>query len=112
MKEELKDYHKICKLSDLKEETGKQFFVDDIEIAVFKVKGKVYALSNICPHQKVHLIYEGIVDNNKVICPIHGWEFELSTGNLGKERKGLNSYQVIVENEDVYVKVYKQELNW
>lgn len=112
MKNDLEGFTKICKVSELKEEIGKQFFVDDVEIAVFKVKDKIYALNNICPHQKTHLMHEGIIDNDKVICPIHGWQFELSSGNLAKGRRGLDSYEVKIDKDDVYVKVFKRELNW
>ena len=106
------EFVKICKYNELKENEGKQFFVDDVEIAVFKVDGKVYALSNICPHQKTHLIYEGEIENDKVLCPVHGWAFELTTGNLANGRKGLDSYEVKIVNDDVYVKVYKKIFNW
>ena len=34
---ELEGFTRICKLSELKEKLGKRFFVDDIDIAVFKV---------------------------------------------------------------------------
>lgn len=106
------DFVKICEYSKLKEKIGRQFFVDDVEIAVFKIDGKVYALSNICPHQKTHLIYEGEIENDKVLCPIHGWEFELSTGNLANGRKGLDTYEVKIIDDDVYVRVTKKSLNW
>ncbi|AFN73652.1 hypothetical protein MROS_0409 [Melioribacter roseus P3M-2] len=29
---------KVCNINELKDEEGKQFFVDDVEIALFKVK--------------------------------------------------------------------------
>lgn len=106
------DFVKICEYSKLKEKIGRQFFVGDVEIAVFKIDGKVYALSNICPHQKTHLIYEGEIENDKVLCPIHGWEFELSTGNLANGRKGLDTYEVKIIDDDVYVRVKKKSLNW
>jgi NAD(P)H-dependent nitrite reductase small subunit len=105
-------FTKICKLADLKEESGKQFFVDDVEIAVFKVQGEVFALSNICPHQKTHLMHEGFIENDYVGCPVHGWMFNLKTGNLPQGRRGLIPYEVIVDGANVYVKVIKKELNW
>lgn len=105
-------FKKVCKYSDLKEKTGKKFFVDDVEIALFRVDGAVYALSNICPHQKSRIIYDGFIENGKVSCPAHGWEFDLKTGNLAQNRRGLDSYEVRLVGEDVYVKVFQRELNW
>jgi len=105
-------FRKVCSLSELKEKTGKQFFIDDIEIALFKVDGVVHALSNICPHQKTHLIHEGFIDNGKVACPVHGWTFDLKTGNLSGNRRGLQSFEVLVVDESVFVKVFAKRLNW
>jgi NAD(P)H-dependent nitrite reductase small subunit len=109
---ELEGYSNICKLSDLKEKTGKRFIIDDVDIAVFKVDGAVFALSNICPHQKTQLIYDGFVEDGIITCPAHGWQFELTTGKIPGSTSGLSSYRVKVINDDVYVKVTKKELNW
>ena len=109
---ELEGFHKICKLSGLQEKTGKRFFVDDVDIAVFKVDGKIYALSNICLHQKAQVIYDGFVEDGKVTCPVHGWQFELATGKIPNGVSGLAPYEVKIKKDDVYVKVFKKELNW
>ncbi len=105
-------YVNICKIDDLYEKQGKRFFVDDVEIAVFKVDGNIYALSNICPHQQSALIYDGFIEDCKVVCPAHGWQFNLSDGRMAKGRKGLDSYEVKIVDDNVYVKVFKKELNW
>ncbi len=110
--ESIEGFTKLCKYAELKEKSGKRFFVDDVEIALFKVNNEVFALSNICPHQKTHLMHEGFIEDDKVICPIHGWQFELSTGNLAPDRKGLDSYEVKIIGDEIYVKVIKKELKW
>ncbi|WKZ68695.1 MAG: Rieske 2Fe-2S domain-containing protein [Melioribacteraceae bacterium] len=112
MKESLEGFSKVCKVDDLKEKVGKRFFIYDIEVAVFKVDGKIYALNNICPHQHSALIYDGFIEDCKVICPAHGWEFNLSDGKMDNNRKGLDSYEVKIIDDYVYVKVFKKELNW
>jgi NAD(P)H-dependent nitrite reductase small subunit len=109
---ELEGFQKVCKVNELKDKTGKRFFVDDVEVAVFKVNGNVFALSNICPHQKVHLIYDGYVDGETVICPIHGWQFQLKDGTVPSGGRGLESYEVKIFNDDVFIKVIKKELKW
>lgn len=110
--ENMEGFSKVCKLSDLKEKVGKRFFVDDVEVALFKVEGRVYALNNICPHQHSRIIYDGFIENGKVSCPAHGWEFDLKTGNLAQGRKGLDAYEVKIFGDDVFVKAFKRELNW
>lgn len=117
MKEE--KFFKVCKLSDLREMEGKRFIVpssddsgDEVEIALFKVDDVVYALNNICPHQHSALIYDGFIENNCVICPAHGWMFDLKTGKQPTGVRGLDVYPVKVENDEVYVAAFSKKYNW
>ena len=105
-------YTKLCKLSDLKEKQGKRFIIDDIEIAVFKIDGEVFAISNICPHQHTALIYDGFVEDGCVVCPAHDWMFDIRTGKRPSGSRGIDSYPVQIENDCVYALVKKKELKW
>lgn len=108
----LDGFYKICKIHELKENIGSRFFVDDVDIAVFKIKNEIFAVSNICVHQKAAIIYDGYVEDYVVNCPAHGWQFSLRDGKMNFGAKGLDTYEVKVINDDVYVKVFKKELNW
>jgi nitrite reductase/ring-hydroxylating ferredoxin subunit len=103
---------KICKLKDLKEKEGKRFLIEDVEIAIFKIDDKIYAFSNICPHQHTNNIFEGFIEEGHVICPMHGWEFNLESGRTRSGGKGLDFYKVLLDGDDVCVKVYKKKYNW
>jgi nitrite reductase/ring-hydroxylating ferredoxin subunit len=105
-------YTKLCRLSELKEGAGRRFIIEETEIAVFKINNEVFALSNICPHQHTALIYDGFIEDEFVVCPVHGWMFSLKTGKQPKGQKGLDSFPVIVTDNEVYVKVEKKELKW
>lgn len=106
------DYHFVCNLNELSEGKGKRFYVNDCDIAVFKIDGVISVLSNICPHQKAAIIYDGIIEDNKIICPAHGWEFDIRSGCYPDGRRGLDSYETKIENEKLFAKVFKRELNW
>jgi NAD(P)H-dependent nitrite reductase small subunit len=111
--EEVKDgFYRICKLGELTEKIGKKFFINETEIAVFKINGKVYAVNNICPHKQSAIIYDGFVEDETVTCPSHGWIFDLKTGRMANGSKGLDSYETKVENEIVYAKVIPKKVNW
>jgi len=112
MNVELDGFTKVCKISELKESIGKRFLVEDTEIAVFKVDEQVFALQNHCPHQHTALIYDSFIEDGYVICPVHGWEFNLIDGKMRTGRKGLDSYEVKIINDDVYVNVIEKKLNW
>lgn len=112
MTKELNGFEKVCRLSDLQETIGQRFIINDVDVAIFKVNGEVYALNNICPHQHASIIYDGFVDNGCVICPAHGWEFKLKDGKMHTGGSGLDPYEVKIINEDVYVKVYEKDIDW
>jgi len=114
-----KNYIKICKLSELKEKQGKRFIIDDpdgtghvFDIAVFKIDNEVFALSNVCPHQHTAVLYDGFIEDCCVVCPAHGWMFELRTGKRPTGSRGVDSYPVKIENDLVYVFLSKKEMQW
>jgi nitrite reductase/ring-hydroxylating ferredoxin subunit len=112
MMNESDGFFKVCKFSDLKEKTGKRFFVNDVDVALFKVDGEIHALSNMCIHQKAAIIYDGFIEEGRVTCPAHGWQFDLRTGRIPNGIKGLDHYDVKIIDDDVYVKVYERKLRW
>jgi len=61
------------------EEKPKIITYNYLEIAIFLVDGKYFALRNFCPHRGGP-IAEGIISGNLVTCPYHDWTFEISTG--------------------------------
>ncbi|MCX7611639.1 MAG: Rieske (2Fe-2S) protein [Ignavibacterium sp.] len=98
---------KVCRLSDLSEGKGKKFFIDDEDVAIFLIKGKVFALSNICPHQHSSIIHEGFLEDDFVVCPAHGWKFNIHNGKKEGKYNGLKSYSVMVENGEVFIEMKK-----
>ncbi len=105
-------YKKLCRFDEIKEREGRRFIVDETEVAVFKINNTIYALSNICPHQHTSLIYDGFIEDECIVCPVHGWKFDLKTGVQPTGQKGLDSFPVIIFENEVYVKVFKKEMNW
>ncbi len=112
MKPEEEGFTFLCLMNELQESIGKKFIVNDIEIAVFKINNEIFALSNICPHQQSHLIYDGFIEDEFVVCPAHGWKFNIRSGKKNSGSNGLQVYPVEVVANRVYVKVKPKELKW
>jgi nitrite reductase [NAD(P)H] small subunit len=99
----------VCKSVDVYEGKGKQIkFPEDLDmqIALFRMKGIVYALENICPHRHADKIFDGIIKDMTVMCPLHGWTYEIDTGlNVIKQQgvKSLRKYEVFEEAGEVWV---------
>jgi len=98
------EYSKVCKLSELPEGEGKLVEVDGSEIALFKDGGEVCAVHNICPHAGGPLS-EGGVREGQVVCPWHGWEFNLRTGVCAFNPViKVPVFKVKVEGDEVFVR--------
>ncbi|MGE5436548.1 MAG: nitrite reductase small subunit NirD [Syntrophothermus sp.] len=106
-------YFKICKVTDLPEKSGRRFFIDDVDIAIFKIDGEIFAVNNVCPHQHAAIIYDGFIEDKHIVCPSHGWMFNLETGKMKLGNGGcLDVHKTKVENGEVFVKPIKKELKW
>lgn len=106
------EYTRVCKVSELTESRGKRFLINDVELAVFKVNEEIYVLNNTCPHQHTTVIYDGFIEEGCVVCPAHGWMFDLKTGKQPTGAKGLESYPIKIINDEVFVIVNKRALKW
>lgn len=68
-----------CALGELTAERGRIVPVAGERVAVFLADGKVSAISNVCQHQNGPL-GEGRVVDACVVCPWHGYEYQLADG--------------------------------
>jgi nitrite reductase (NADH) small subunit len=84
---------------------AKEFELGDKVICVANVNGTISAMDNVCLHMGGPL-GQGFVDGNKIVCPWHGWEYDLTTGALGDDPKSkLAVYPVKTENGDVLIDI-------
>ena len=58
---------------------GREFVVAGRIVAVFNVDGTFHAMDGICPHAGGPLA-KGVLRENVVTCPWHGWQFDVATG--------------------------------
>lgn len=101
-----------CKLEELEEGRGKLVVLNEVEVAVFKVKHEVFAIHAECPHHHTIVLQDGFLERGNVVCPAHGWKFSLKTGKQPDGRRGVDCYEVNVREGDVFVKAVKKKLLW
>lgn len=96
-------FMRAARVGDIAEGTGRPVALDGVEVAVFKLNGEFYAIDNTCPHRGASL-GGGEVEGEEVICPFHGWRFNVKTGCM-PFGGGVRSFQVRVEKGWVCVEV-------
>lgn len=72
-------------------------------VAVFNVNGSYYAISDMCPHAGGPLS-EGYVSGTSVMCPWHGWTFDLCHKDP-QPNDGVCRYKVHVEDGEIKLEV-------
>jgi len=77
---------------------------DGNELAVFNVDGEYYAIENFCPHKGARLS-EGALCGHIVECGLHGWQFDVRSGECLTVRERIKTYCVKVDDGLVKVEV-------
>ncbi|MGO9481890.1 MAG: Rieske (2Fe-2S) protein [Candidatus Kryptoniota bacterium] len=97
---------KVARSSELTDRKGIACRIGDDEIAIVKLDGTVSAFMNVCPHQHTALVdkYGAQINGNNLTCPMHGWIYDLKTGNCVGESGRLKMLDVKVENGYVLVR--------
>ncbi|MEU3274870.1 Rieske (2Fe-2S) protein [Saccharomonospora sp. NPDC006951] len=99
---------------------------DDLHIGVFRFRGALYAYENTCPHQGGPVCQGRLVDgvterldeqrnslglafdenDPHLVCPWHGFEFRLTTGeHPGSGRFRLRAFQVSEHEGEISVHI-------
>lgn len=91
--------------NDVATGTIQEFQVGEKNIALANVAGKFFAINNICLHQGGPL-GEGDLDRQVVTCPWHGWQFDVTNGQLlSNSAVTTTCYSVEIRGDDVFVDV-------
>ncbi|MBM3860972.1 MAG: Rieske 2Fe-2S domain-containing protein [Verrucomicrobia bacterium] len=90
---------------ELKPGEAKVIAAGEREIAIFNVDGKFHAIDNLCPHRGGPL-GDGVLEGNVVVCPWHGWRFDVTTGKSPvMPLVSVEQFDIAVEGDNVKVKV-------
>jgi nitrite reductase/ring-hydroxylating ferredoxin subunit len=114
----------VCKQDELADGTVRIVKLGHLQVAVIRHGGKYFAYRNHCPHQGgpvcegvrmprvIDVIDEGgryrgqsyDEDDIHIVCPWHGYEFHLTTGeHVGDKSVRLKKYEVVERGGQVYV---------
>ena len=96
---------KVAEKRELSDGKGKVINIEGKSLAVFQVKDKYFALSDMCIHRGGPL-GEGELDVYQITCPWHGWKFDIRTGSFTIiPTLKVKTYRVMEEAESILVEV-------
>lgn len=104
-----KEYKPVCASSDVFHKKGMCVEVDEFtSLALFRIDNVCYAVTNVCPHQHQPVISVGVLEGKNITCPMHGWQFDITTGVPAEGNKGtatLHTFPVVERDGVVYVHI-------
>jgi nitrite reductase (NADH) small subunit len=94
---------RICAEKDLPRE-GEVCEMYEGRLCVARLNGQITVMDNICPHQEGPL-GQGMIENGRVVCPYHGWAFDLKTGaELENPNEHVRIFESIVQDGSLMVR--------
>lgn len=94
----------VCAADDIPEQCGKTVCVNGGErIALFRLAGRISAITNVCAHQGGPL-GEGRIIDGCVTCPWHGWQYRPEDGQSPPPfTEKIATYRVRIQGHRVCV---------
>ena len=74
------------------------------ELAIYNIDGEYYAIENSCPHKGAPLA-EGNLCGHVVECGLHGWQFDVRTGECLTVKERIRAYRLRVEDGMLKIEV-------
>lgn len=95
---------RVAAEGDMRDGEARHVRIGKRDIALFRVGDRFFALSNLCRHAFAPLA-EGYLDGYVVMCPWHGWRYDVRDGGTDHPDADVRTYPVTVRDGEVFVEV-------
>jgi len=102
-------FRRIGAVDDVPLLEGRTVTVAGRRIAVFRTGDGFHAVDAACPHRAGPLA-DGLVADNCVTCPLHGWRFDLRTGASLGGHPGIERHEVVERAGELWLRIPTAEL--
>jgi nitrite reductase (NADH) small subunit len=102
----MSDFIRICAQSELPASgTVREFTANGRTLCVANLDGAISVLNGVCPHEEGPL-GEGTIENGCVVCPWHGYAFDLRTGEATDDPSlKAEVFEAKIENGELQAKL-------
>jgi nitrite reductase (NADH) small subunit len=104
---ETKRWVRVTAVENIPLREGRSVQVGDHAVAIFNLGERFLALENRCPHRGGPLA-DGIVSAGTVVCPLHAWKVNLTTGSVTNQPKNsqcVKTFPARVDGGAVFVEL-------
>lgn len=102
-------FERVAQLSEITPASPKRIKVGESECVLLRVGEQIFAIENLCPHQLYAVFHQGVLEQYVITCPMHGWSFDVRTGEAVRGNGRLKTLEVRVANNSVWVKKSEEE---
>jgi nitrite reductase/ring-hydroxylating ferredoxin subunit len=100
-------FTKIGALGELKDRRPHNAVIGGMNVVVVKVGDDLFAFENNCPHQHFALLHQGTIEGCEVTCPMHGWTFDMKSGQSTNGNGRLRKLNIRILDGWVWVENLK-----
>ncbi|MBW2241322.1 MAG: Rieske (2Fe-2S) protein [Deltaproteobacteria bacterium] len=101
-------WHSLEPASKLREGEVKTFRMGGRYLAIGRTADGYFAMDDLCPHAGGSL-GEGMLDDECVLCPIHGYAYHVRTGEGLDDGNEVQVYQVELQGDLLRVNLHDEE---
>ena len=97
-------FEAVARFDEIPPQTGLRVRVGEIDVGLYRVDDRVYAMEDACPHAGFPLS-EGRFEDCVITCKAHGWPFDVRTGFDPENADGfpIPCFEVRIEDGTVLV---------
>lgn|SRR5512142_3119269 len=96
---------KVARRAEIPEHGAKIVKARGRTVALFNTGDHIYAIDNACRHLGGSL-GAGEIYGTRVICPLHGWEYDFTTGaSVDDPQTRVACFPVKLEGDDVFIEI-------
>jgi nitrite reductase (NADH) small subunit len=101
----MSEFLKVARRGEIPEDGVIIVEVRGRKIALFNAGGAFYAIDNACLHLGGSL-GAGEICGTRVVCPLHGWEYDFTTGaSVDDPEMRVACFTVKLEGDDVFIEI-------
>jgi nitrite reductase/ring-hydroxylating ferredoxin subunit len=96
---EIPEWISIARSEQLETDRPFSAVAEGVELVVVRRSERTYVLSGRCPHRAARLGACATVEEDRLVCGRHGWDFRLADGTLNAGDEGLARFPALLDGQ-------------